>query len=58
MTGAAVNDARSGSSLRPRIIYNIIERAKLNGFDPEAHLPNLIVCITERPAKRIGELLI
>jgi hypothetical protein len=42
---------------RAAVMYTIIETAKLNSVDPEAHLRTVIMRVGDHPAKRIDELL-
>ena len=37
--------------------YSLIETAKLNGFDPEDYLRQVLTRIADHPAKRVDELL-
>ena len=42
---------------RAAAMYTLIETAKLNGFDPEAYLRDVLNCIADHPINRIAELL-
>jgi transposase len=42
---------------RAAAIYSLIGTAKLNGFDPETYLRNLLARIADHPINRIAELL-
>ena len=42
---------------RAAAAYSLIETAKLNGFDPEDYLRQVLARIADHPAKRIDELL-
>jgi hypothetical protein len=37
--------------------YSLIETAKLNRFDPEDYLRQVLIRIADHPAKRVDELL-
>ncbi len=38
-------------------MYSLIENAKLNGIDPEAHLRDILVRIADHPVNHIADLL-
>lgn len=38
-------------------MYSLIETSKLNGFDPEAYLHDVLLRIADHPVNRIDELL-
>ncbi len=38
-------------------MYSLIERAKLNGLNPQHYLADVLTRIADHPAKRIDELL-
>lgn len=38
-------------------MYSLIDRARLNGFDPEAYLAYVLKRIADHPINRIDELL-
>ena len=42
---------------RAAAAYSLIETAKLNGFDPEDYLRQVLTRIADHPAKRVDELL-
>lgn len=42
---------------RAAAILSLIETAKLNGFDPEAYLRDILTRIADHPINRIDELL-
>jgi hypothetical protein len=42
---------------RAAAIYSLVETAKLNGFDPQAYLREVLTRIAEHPINRIEELL-
>jgi len=42
---------------RAAAIYSLIETARLNGRDPEAHLRDVLARIADHPVNRIDELL-
>jgi hypothetical protein len=42
---------------RAAIVYNLIGSAKLNGFDPESYLRDVLTRIADYPTRRIEELL-
>ena len=42
---------------RAASIYSLVETAKLNGFDPQAYLREVLTRIAEHPINRIEELL-
>jgi transposase len=42
---------------RAAAIYSLVETAKFNGLDPEAHLRDVFEHIAENPINRIEELL-
>ena len=42
---------------RAAAIYRLVETAKLNGFDPEGYLREVLTRIGEHPINRIDELL-
>src|SRR5439155_12697181 len=42
---------------RAAAIYTLVQSAKLNNLDPEAHLRDILGRIAEHPNKRIGDLL-
>ena len=39
-------------------MYTLIETAKMNGFDPEAYLLDVLARIADHPINRIDELLL
>jgi transposase IS66-like protein len=42
---------------RAAAIYSLIERAKLNGLNPQRYLTDLLARIADHPARHIAELL-
>jgi hypothetical protein len=38
-------------------MYTLIETAKLNGFDPEAYLRDVLGRVADHPINRIADLL-
>ncbi len=42
---------------RAAAAYSLIETAKLNGFDPEDYLRQVLAQIADNPVKRLDELL-
>jgi transposase len=42
---------------RAAAVYSLVETAKVNGLDPQAHLGGVLACIADRPINRIDELL-
>jgi transposase len=43
--------------IRAAAMYTLIESAKMNRFDPEAYLRDVLARIADHPINRIGELL-
>ena len=42
---------------RAAAMYSLIETAKLNGFDPQLYLTDVLARIADHPARQISELL-
>src|ERR1700730_11643001 len=42
---------------RAAAIYSLIERAKINGLNPQHYLADVLARIADHPARRIAELL-
>jgi transposase len=42
---------------RAPAMYSLIETAKLNGVNPQAHLADVLARIADHPAERVAELL-
>jgi transposase len=38
-------------------LYSLVETAKLNGFDPEAYLRDVLSRIADHPINRVNDLL-
>jgi IS66 C-terminal element len=54
--GASSEKSDSGGE-RAAAAYSLIETAKLNGFDPEDYLRQVLARIADHPARRVDELL-
>jgi transposase len=42
---------------RAAALYSLIESAKLNGFNPQHYLADVLARIADHPARRIADLL-
>ena len=56
-SAGAIICAGSDRGERAAAMYSLIENAKLNGIDPEAHLRDILVRIADHPVNHIADLL-